>query len=230
MTSTSPDHYHHGNLAEALLAAVGDIIASDGVEAVSLRAAARRVGVSHAAPTHHFGDKRGLLTAFAARGFRRFARALRDAAAAPGPDGRPASPEQQLLASGRAYVRFALEQRHYFDVMFRHEFTDFDDPELHEAGEEAFGVLLELVAACRADGLVDDPDTRRLALAAWSFTHGLAHLLVDGPIPDMEPDVDVQAALDGVVPVLLGGLRGEPGWRPDDAWGGPDQGTLDGAM
>lgn len=207
MTDAAP--YHHGNLAEALLEAVGDIIANDGVEAVSLRAAARRVGVSHAAPTHHFGDKKGLLTAFATRGFERFRHQLRQAAeTSPG-----TSPEDQLLACGGAYVRFAIEERHFFDVMFRPELIDFSDAELHAAGDAAFRVLLELVAECRGGAALDDPETRRLALAAWSLVHGLAHLLADGPLESMAPELTPDLAVAAVIPVLRDGLRSQDGWQ-----------------
>ena len=206
--------YHHGNLAEALLEAVGEIIAREGVEAVSLRAAARHVGVSHAAPTHHFGDKRGLLTAFATRGFRRFAAALEQAAAGLGDE---AEPEDRLIACGGAYVRFALEERHYFDVMFRPELTDFGDEDLHAAGDAAFMVLLRRVAECRVGADTDDPETRRLALAAWSLVHGLAHLLVDGPLPGMAPGLTPDQAVAAVTPVLRDGLRAQPGWQASGA-------------
>lgn len=215
---TRAAHYHHGNLAEALLGAVGEIIDADGVDAVSLRAAARRVGVSHAAPTHHFGDKRGLLTAFATRGFQRFVVALRDSGEPPDTAALTGGNEAEtrLLACGAAYVRFAMEQRHFFEVMFRPELVNFDDEELHVAGDAAFGVLLERVAACRRDGDVEDPQTRRAALAAWAFVHGLAHLLADGPLEGMEPDLTPEAAVEATMPVLREGLRAQPGWRTDD--------------
>src|SRR5215213_11204294 len=81
-TDSSPSKdarpYHHGDLPRALLEAAVQAIAEVGPAAVSLRDLARRVGVSHAAPAHHFGDKRGLLTAVAAEGYRLFAAALRD--------------------------------------------------------------------------------------------------------------------------------------------------------
>src|SRR5947207_13010795 len=69
--------YHHGDLHDALLKAAETVLERDGVQGLTLRAAAREAGVSHAAPTHHFGDMTGLLSALAAVGFRRFAAALR---------------------------------------------------------------------------------------------------------------------------------------------------------
>ena len=101
--------YHHGDLRRALLAAAVEMIAEAGPAALSLRALARRTGVSHAAPAHHFGDKAGLLTAVAAEGYRLLAAALRDAYERTG----------SFLEVGVAYVRFALEHQPYFEVMFR---------------------------------------------------------------------------------------------------------------
>jgi AcrR family transcriptional regulator len=198
--------YHHGNLPDALLDAVAEIVRERGVDAVSVRAAARHVGVSHTAPMHHFGDKRGLLTAFAVRGFRRFTEALQAA----GADDDDA--EQALRASGAAYVRFASTDTAYFNVMFRPELLDHDDPELSEAGDAAFGVLLDRVAHCLEAGDVDDPETYQLALYAWAMVHGVAELFVDGPM-SREPELTIDAAYDLVAPMMIAGMRAQPGWR-----------------
>jgi AcrR family transcriptional regulator len=197
--------YHHGNLPDALLDAVAEIVDERGVDAVSVRAAARHVGVSHTAPMHHFGDKRGLLTAFAVRGFRRFTHALQGS-------GRVDDPEQALRMCGAAYVRFASTDTAYFNVMFRPELLDHDDPELGEAGDAAFGVLLDRVARCLDTDDVDDPETRRLALYAWAMVHGIAELFVDGPL-SREPELTIDAAYDLVASIMIAGLRAQPGWR-----------------
>ncbi|HEX6255485.1 MAG TPA: TetR/AcrR family transcriptional regulator [Euzebyales bacterium] len=206
MTTSRADHaYHHGNLPEALLDAVADIVDQRGVDAVSVRAAARHVGVSHTAPMHHFGDKRGLLTAFAVRGFRRFTRALQAS-------GRDDDPEQALRECGAAYVRFASTDTAYFNVMFRPELLDHDDPELSAAGDNAFGVLLDRVARCLEAGDADDPETYRLALYAWAMVHGIAELFVDGPM-SKESELTINAAYDLVASVMIAGMRAQPGWR-----------------
>src|SRR5439155_23129407 len=112
--------YHHGDLRRAVLDAALDFISHDGPGALSLRDLARRAGVSHAAPAHHFGDKRGLLTAVAAEGYRRLAGSLvaRDETT-PG-----------FAGVAVAYVRFAVEERPYFEVMFRPDLYDPADPDL----------------------------------------------------------------------------------------------------
>jgi tetracycline repressor-like protein len=103
--------YHHGDLPRALLDAAIQAILEVGPAAVSLRDLARRAGVSHAAPAHHFGDKAGLLTAVATDGFRRLAATLRETYQATG----------SFLEVGVAYVRFAVTHRAHFEVMFRPE-------------------------------------------------------------------------------------------------------------
>ena len=107
--------YHHGDLPAALLAAVQSAVADVGVSGVSLRDVARRSGVSHSAPAHHFGSKAGLLTAFATAGYQLLAESVIAEVAACHPADGPA----ELAAIGRGYVRFALGHPAHFEVMFR---------------------------------------------------------------------------------------------------------------
>lgn len=165
--------YHHGDLPSALLDAVDAIIRERGVAAVSLREAARRAGVSHAAPAHHFGDKAGLLTAYATQGFALLHERL-DAAAAGAPGG-PA-----LLACGLAYVGFAVDERGRFTVMFRPEVVHADRPDFRAARDGAFGVLVDAVRELRRDLDADDVELLRSATGAWSIVHGFSTLWLDG--------------------------------------------------
>ena len=130
--------YHHGNLRDALLDAVGQTLTEKGITGLSLREAARRAGVSHGAPAHHFGDKLGMLTAFSARGFERFGSRLRAAA-----DG-ARSPSEKFVTVGVEYVRFAVEERAYFEVMFREDLHDAADPHFEATSQAAFSVLMDL--------------------------------------------------------------------------------------
>src|SRR5436305_14092418 len=100
--------YHHGDLHDALLKAAETVLERDGVQGLTLRAAAREAGVSHAAPTHHFGDMTGLLSELAAVGFRRFGTALREAAS------QQAGAAARLDAMGMAYVAFARKYPQMF--------------------------------------------------------------------------------------------------------------------
>lgn len=187
--------YHHGNLPRALLEATGALVAEVGPFSWSLREVARRAGVSHAAPAHHFGDKSGLLRALAIEGFTRFSLALREGAA----EGTDA--ESALAAQGRAYVRFATENRGHFDVMFRCDLFDVDDQFL-EVSATAYAELLAVAAAMVAQYPHLDADT--VALTCWATAHGVANLAIGGMLDDQLP-VD---ALSAIIDQTMTGFRG----------------------
>src|SRR5918995_6548050 len=129
MTTVRP--YHHGNLRRAVLSAAVEAITEVGPAGVSLRDLARRAGVSHAAPAHHFGDKAGLLTALAAEGYGLLADALADAQVR----------TQDFLEVGVAYVRFAVDHRAHFEVMFRPDLYHPDDPAVAAGRQRAADAL-----------------------------------------------------------------------------------------
>lgn len=164
--------YHHGDLRHALFDALAAAVLEAGPAAVSLRDLARRAGVSHAAPAHHFGDKRGLLTAFAAEGHRLLARALEEASAASGGD---------FTEVGLAYIRFALVHRAHFEVMFRPELLRRDDPELLEAARESSAQLR--AGAAGEPATTATGDDLAVMIGAWSLVHGFATLWLAGNIP-----------------------------------------------
>ena len=172
--SAAERRYHRGDLRRALLDSAAAEIVRAGVADLSLRALARSAGVSHAAPAHHFGDKRGLLTALAAEGHRRLAAEMRAALAAS--DGR-------FLEAGVAYVRFAASHPAHFEVMFRPELHHREDPELTAARRESFGVL-QGNAPGGGNGRGGGPPAE--ALAAWSLVHGLATLHLTGNLPPVD--------------------------------------------
>ncbi len=162
---SAPRPYHHGNLRPALIAAAVQEIEASGPAAMSLRAVARRAGVTHAAATYHFGDRAGLLTAVAAAGYRLLADALRSAWETTG----------SFLEVGVAYVRFAVTHRAHFEVMYRPELYHRDDAELGRARAAAAVLLYGS----------EEVDAERLAagVAAWSIVHGLATLWLNGNLP-----------------------------------------------
>ena len=164
--------YHHGDLRQATIDEAVRVIAEEGPGALSLRDLARRLGVSHAAPTHHFGDKAGLLTAVAAEGYRLLAAELRRAYERTG----------DFLEVGVAYVRFATRNRPYFDVMFRPELYHDDDPELTQARKESASMLYGPVSE-RPGAAGDGRQVVEAGVAAWSLVHGLATLYLNGNIP-----------------------------------------------
>lgn len=178
--------YHHGDLRRTLLAVAADAIAETGVANLSLRALAKRAGVSNAAPTHHFGDKAGLLTALATEGFDLLAGEL---ATDDGGGGRSQTGDQgdapSLADMGVAYVRFALQHPSHFAVMFEPSLHHPEDADLLAAQARAEAALAAGVAgAVRADDGEPDDAAR---IAAWALVHGYATLVLSGAVEVPDP-------------------------------------------
>lgn len=164
--------YHHGDLRAVLLAAGEAELAERGVEGFSLRGAAKRAGVSHAAPAHHFGDVNGLLTALAAEGFRRFVdrQKLRQQSA-------DKDALSQLVAAGMGYIDFAVAHPALFRLMFSSDRPDYEAEELQIAAGAAYRQLVEDVTRVRgsASGQAEPPPTE--VMRTWAIAHGLADLM-----------------------------------------------------
>ena len=171
--------YHHGDLRRQLIAAAERIIVERGVEGFTLREAARRVGVSPAAPSHHFKDAKGLLTEVALLGFRDFGEALAAADKRGGED-----PMRRLYEQGTAYVRFALRYPARFQLMFRIDKHDHTNAEFVRVSQESFRILEDAIRA--ATGTSPDrelsPDGQGLLMAVWSMVHGYCHLAFGGEL------------------------------------------------
>src|SRR5262249_12876624 len=160
--------YHHGDLRAALIRAGLAILAEEGVQALTLRAAARRAGVSHNAPYRHFADKEALLAAIAEEGFVDLAARVVEARAHDA-----ASPRAQLEESGWAYVQFALAHPDHLRVMFGVPITNPGaHPRLLAAGAHAFNVLVAIVADGQRAGEFIEGNPRQIAFSAWSIVHG----------------------------------------------------------
>ena len=169
--------YHHGALRDALLEAAERVLERDGLAGLTLRAVAREAGVSHAAPTHHFGDLTGLVSELAAIGYRRFSMAMATAGAA------ATMPMEKGLASAKAYVRYARAHPGMYGLMFRTERLDMTRPSLREAAEASFAGFAGAIGAYRQEKISTETLTLQQAGAltlAWSLVHGFTTLLLDG--------------------------------------------------
>lgn len=166
-----------GDLRSVLLAVAAEALADSDVDGLSLRDVARRVGVSHAAPAHHFGDKTGLLTALATEGFERFIEHLAPFLADDGMD-----PVDVLPDLGRAYAEFALDHPGHFRVMFAPALIHADDPAYVAASDAAFAALRAHIERCQASRWRPDADPGDLAAAAWALAHGITVLLQQGSL------------------------------------------------
>jgi AcrR family transcriptional regulator len=188
--------YHHGALRPALIEAAETVIAERGLDRFSLRETARRAGVSPAAPAHHFGDARGLLTAIATQGFTDLAEALEAADDSAGP-----SRESRIRAQGKAYVAFALARPARFDLMWRKALLDNGNNELTQQGDRAFEALDHVVRPLGGPTSGQRDPALAPSIAAWSLVHGFARLAIDGVFG---ADADAaEAAAQSLLPLVL---------------------------
>ncbi|MGF1510267.1 MAG: TetR/AcrR family transcriptional regulator [Myxococcota bacterium] len=173
--------YHHGDLREALLKAAEIELADKGVEAFSLRAVAKRAGVSHGAPAHHFDDAAGLLTQLAAKGYGRFIRTQKAFQRKAAKD-----PASQLAASGLGYIDFAVKHTALFKLMFSSERTNRQDPALSAGADAAFDKLVEDVSHVLGRDPHHDEKAMADVMSAWVIAHGLADLMIARRFERME--------------------------------------------
>jgi AcrR family transcriptional regulator len=192
--------YYRGDLRRDLLDTALALIAQEGPSAVSLRALARRLGVSHAAPANHFPDKAALFTAIAVEGFALLAEAIEDGVRQLGRD---ATAGQRFRAAGRAYTGFALGHPAHFAVMWQRDLLHQDDPELVTAGDTTFALLLGSVRDIQSEGWAAGRDPQAVAYLAWSVVHGLATLWLGGSLQRGQRSFDEIA---GEVAALLGSV------------------------
>jgi AcrR family transcriptional regulator len=193
MTSAPADQ--HGEVRRLVLDAAIAIIETDGAESLSMREVARRAGVSHQAPYHYFKDRSGIFAAISEEGFTALADAFKSVRRQ-----ETSSGEVAAKAGLIAYLRFAREHTGHFRVMFR---NDICGVSTHEAtgmaSEEAFNELLEMVAQT-IGASINPTDAMTFALMLWSNAHGLATLVVDGPLSRrLPPEADLEAQLMDVV-------------------------------
>jgi AcrR family transcriptional regulator len=171
MTAEARDRYHHGDLRNALLEGAVQLLAEGGVEAFTLRELARRVGVNHRAAYRHFEDKRAILAAVAADGYRALAAKMRAAVEASGRD----EALERFLAMGRAYVEFGVDERARYEVMFGPRLNeDGRFPDLEVAISESVRVLSAELRRVAPD--VPKEKIRDSGIAFLSTAHGFVTL------------------------------------------------------
>ena len=131
--------YHHGDLRAALLAAGDAVLGDVGFKGFTMRECARRAGVSHAAPKHHFGDATGFLTALATIGFQRLTETLKEEMAGAN------NLHEEFAATTHAYLKFALRYPEHFRLMFRNDLLDDSSEDLLIASTETFAELTNVI-------------------------------------------------------------------------------------
>ena len=187
--------YHHGDLREALVTAGRAILEKEGTAALTLRACARRAGVSHAAPQHHFATVADLLADIAATGFEDFVRSLDKAAA------RARSPVERLKAMGHGYVAFARERPAVYQLMFGVA-APLSSERLQAAKVAAWDQLAEAVSEAAGP-----EDKEAKAMQVWSAVHGFSMLVISQRLPSK---VSISTALKRVIDGLAPAIGAQP--------------------
>ncbi|MCV7027779.1 TetR/AcrR family transcriptional regulator [Mycobacterium sherrisii] len=182
--------YHHGDLRAVILGHAAQLVAERGANGISLRELARAAGVSHAAPAHHFTDRRGLFTALAAQGFRLLAEALNDV-------------RGDFAAAAVAYVRFALDHPGHYQVMFNRPLLDSANTELAEAETAAATELARGVETLSDTRARADPGAAQLA--AWSLVHGFSTLWLNDAVNADVKATDPQDTVMRIATMLFEG-------------------------
>ncbi|MEN8183359.1 MAG: TetR/AcrR family transcriptional regulator [Myxococcota bacterium] len=199
-------HPPRAPLDERLIRVTLDLLAHEGLGAVSLRRIARRAGVSHGAPLRHFRGLAGLLAEVAAQGFQLLSEAV-EKSGAQLPPGTP--PLERLRAAGRAYVESAVAHRELFALMFQPNRLDWENPFLVRESAAAFEQLVRQVRAAQDAGWQQDRETRLLAGSVWATVHGLAALFAQGALAGPLPRASLDDVLDTTLELVLGDRQGE---------------------
>ena len=205
--STTTGQYHHGNLKVALLQAAVELIRETSVEKLSLRALARKVGVSQTAPYRHFKDKNHLLVEIAKD---TFAEMVMVTTKELNPQ---QTPPQNVCNCGRAYLQYAIDNPERYKLVFGPSIENRENyPDLMEAGMSSFAVLMNLVEQGIDSGDFLDHCPKLLANACWTSMHGFASLAIDGFYQRQELPVDFATLMEGQVQLSMRAIQRQPSW------------------
>lgn len=175
-------------LREKVIKAAVKYVADNGPDGLSFRQIAADAGVSHQAPYHHFGDRSAIFGEIALEGFRKFAAVM-------GVPARADEDTENCVRLCERYVDFAIANKGHFRVMFRADLCQMhESPETQKAADDAFATLLEAVSEMVGDSASID-EIRVQATAMWSLAHGLATLIIDGPLENKIGKVSDRRAL-----------------------------------
>jgi len=197
-----PKRYHHGNLRDALIMAAAELIEEHASVDFAIVDAARRAGVSNAAPYRHFKDKHALLEAVSELGFLGLTETARNIAEKSHQDS-----ATKIIALGKAYIRFVMRHRAFYDLMWGDmglRGIDATDKDMKTSG---FYVLVDAVQHWCDDKNLDDYDALELAVKLWATAHGLACLAMNHQLEKFLPEVNVYSLLESSTRTFLEGLR-----------------------
>ncbi len=166
--------YHHGNLRETLIDSALEILKEGTLADLSLRALARKAGVSQTAPYRHFEDKEALIAVLIEEGMRKLGQAMMEIMEMGIP------PLERLQKLGMRYVEFSEDCPAHFKVMFEYDLADYEKYDaLHNTSQQCFQCLRDTVLDCLALPNSRDIDPAIAQFSAWSMVHGLSVLLMN---------------------------------------------------
>lgn len=192
--------YHHGNLRKVLLGATSELVEKKGLEAVSLRAIARHIGVSHGAPANHFKNKQALMTAYMAGAFEDVVTSMTDVY------DENDDLETRFLKVADALVNYAMARPNTFSMMIRSEWFDVDDPEIEKPRRQIFDLLLAHMDFLNEAGHTSKQSNFTRAVAAWSIIHGYASLRNEGVLNEGIDEKSNESQSVAVMKIFLHGL------------------------
>lgn len=195
--------YHHGDLKEALVEATREIIENEGLDQFTLRESARRAGVSHGAPAHHFGDKTGLLTELAVQSLEERLAMSEAYMAKAGAD-----PMDQLKACGLAHIDYMISHPRLTELCARPELTNRSDPALQDVHGRMTKSLIDHMSAVTGQALKPDKEGNPSTLLALTVVHGFAALvnerIILADVPDAERPAQARALAEQMMELLRG--------------------------
>src|SRR5450432_3465201 len=204
-----PKPYHHGDLRRVLIDAALQLAGESGAEAVSVREAARRAGVSPGAPFRHFPSRMALMTAVAEEAQRRFRDEI-DAALSEVP---AADPLARFRAFGMAYLRWAMRNPAHFEIISSGRFFDHDKATgLSKDNAELIGMTERMLADAFAKGQLRVPDLKRVQIAGRALVYGFARMNIDGHLPRWGvAEADAESTAEAIVDLFIEGISARPG-------------------
>ncbi|MDB5634509.1 MAG: transcriptional regulator [Tardiphaga sp.] len=203
-SASRPKAYHHGDLRRVLIDAALELAEEGGSEAVSVREAARRAGVSPGAPFRHFPSRTALLMAVAGEAQRRFRAEIEAAIATTS----AADPLVRLRAFGGAYLRWAMRNPAHFEVISSGKYFNHDQSgQLAEDNDEIIGMTEGLLAEAFARGQLRTPDLRAAKIAGRALVYGFARMKIDGHFPRWRiADDEAERMADAIVGLFIDGI------------------------